>query len=426
MRSRIERIVIISDDCVESGGAAGVAIESARMLRSLGIPVTFLTGDDGANPSLEAAGIDIVALGGANLLEGSRIRAALRGLYDSRAHAFLQSWISANDTPGTIYHLHNWHKVLSPSAFPALEKIGPRLFLTAHDYFLACPNGGYSNFPKNAPCDLVPMSTNCLLSNCDKRHYGHKLWRVARHTVRAYLYNLSRSEATVLAVSEAMVPLLERGGIPRAAIRVLRNPVRPWCVTRIEAERNSHVFYVGRLELDKGVDVLAEAARIAGVPLTVVGDGPLKSKLAAEYPEIRLTGRLNKSELGEWVHQARLLVMPTRWRETFGLVAAEALMCGIPVIASTLAPISDDIAKNGFGLTCRPGDATALAEQLRDLMKNDALIAEMSKRAYSGSRALAPQPEQWRDQLVQLYQEKLQRSQQCSVALHADASAISA
>ena len=411
MDSAIERIVIISDDSVQSGGAAAVALESARMLSRRGLHVTFFTGDTGSNPSLKSENVDVIALGGSNLLEHSRATAAWRGLYDSHARSTLQLWIEENDTPQTIYHLHNWHKILSPAIFCAIANIGNRLFLTAHDYSLTCPNGGYTNFQKNSPCTLTPLSSSCVLSNCDKRNYGHKLWRVARHLVRASLFNLKKTDATILAVSDAMVPLLERGGIPRRSIQVLRNPVTPWRTTRVAAENNREIFYVGRLEIDKGADIVAEAAALAEAPLTVVGEGPLKSAIAALHPGARLTGRLNKRELGELIGEARLLVMPTQWSETFGLVAAEALMCGVPVIVSNLVPISADIVKNGYGLTCSPGNVALLARQLNELTADDETVAAMSHAAYSGARLLAPTPDQWCDDLIRLYEQKLRNAQ---------------
>lgn len=411
MRSPVERIAIISDDSVESGGAASIAIESARMLSRRNIPVTFLTGDFGNNSPLRSADIQINSFDGTDLLSAPRFEAVLRGLYDNRARQFLQSWIANNDTPGTIYHLHNWHKRLSPSIFAALACVGPRLFLTAHDYFLVCPNGGYSNFPRNTPCDFKPLSRDCLLSNCDKRNYGHKLWRVARQLVREHLCDLNNIGATVIAVSEAMVPPLVRGGILRQIIRVLRNPVTPWRTKRVAAENNREIFFVGRLEIDKGADIAAEAAALIQAPLTVVGDGPLKSAITTLHPGARLTGRLNKRELGELIGEARLLVMPTRCSETFGLVAAEALMCGVPVVASNLAPISADIVKNGFGLACSPGDVAQLAHQLTRLMVDDEAVATMSRAAYAGARALAPTPDQWCDDLIKLYEQKLCNAQ---------------
>ena len=183
----------------------------------------------------------------------------MRGLYDSNTRRSIEQWIDANDSANTIYHLHNWHKVLSPSAFAALRPVQDRLFMSTHDYFLVCPNGGQFNYPRHRGCELRPMSSACVLTQCDRRNYMHKLWRVARTAMRDALFDLADLEATVLAVHEGMIPYLVRGGIPRQRIKVLRNPVSPWCTDRIVAERNKQILFVGRLERDKGIDLLAGA-----------------------------------------------------------------------------------------------------------------------------------------------------------------------
>ena len=74
-------------------------------------------------------------------------------------------------------------------------------------------------------------------------------------------------KTTIVAVHEGMIPLLEKGGVGRRAIRVLRNPVTPWRTQRVVAEQNSDVIFVGRLERDKGVDTRGEG-RCASEGLT--------------------------------------------------------------------------------------------------------------------------------------------------------------
>ncbi len=68
-------------------------------------------------------------------------------------------------------------------------------------------------------------------------------------------------------------PLLVRGGAARDRIAVLRNPVVPWRTTRVEAERNGDVLFVGRLERDKGPTWSPQPPARPGLPLTIVGDG---------------------------------------------------------------------------------------------------------------------------------------------------------
>lgn len=412
----IDRIVVVSDDAVQSGGAAQIALASIRAFRRRGMRVTVLAGEDGADPMLAELGVDVVPLGGRHLLEGARLQAALRGLYDGRIRAGLEAWIAANDTPGTIYHLHNWHKALSPAALSALRAVEPRLVMTAHDFFLACPNGGYFNYRRDRVCELTPMGAACLVSACDKRHYAHKLWRVARQAVRTHLFDLAATEATVIAVHDGMLPLLARAGIPAAATTVVRNPVTPWLAERVPAERNREILYVGRIEHDKGIDVLLEAAQRIGAPLRVIGDGPLRPALEARYPQAMFMGRLPHAAIAELGRQARLVALPTRVRETFGLVALESLMSGIPVVTSTSALIAPEIVGLGMAKTSPPGNVPMLAQALGGLMRDDAAVAAMSHRAFAGARALAPTAEDWGESLLALYRAKLARAARAELA----------
>jgi glycosyltransferase involved in cell wall biosynthesis len=402
----LDRVVVINDDTEERGGAAAVALASVRLLRQRGVPVTVLS-SDGGSTALVQLGADAVALGGQHIMSGNRAAAALRGLYDAGTGAAVADWIAVHDTPGTVYHLHNWHKVLSPSVFRALKPIASRLLISAHDYFLVCPNGGYFRYPQQSACQLAPGSIRCLAANCDRRHYGHKLWRVARHAVRRFLFDLTDTLADILVVHEGMVPHLMRGGVPRRRLRVLRNPVVPWRPSRVPAEDNRAVFYVGRVEADKGVDLLARAARRAGVRLRIIGAGSLEAAVRHENPTAELLGWQSREQLAQLVSDARIVVIPTRCRETFGLAGIEALLSGIPAIVSQFSLISDEIVRHGFGLSCDPYDEAALTDAITALDRDDGRVREISCRAFSGARMLAPTPEQWCDDLLRIYESKL-------------------
>jgi glycosyltransferase involved in cell wall biosynthesis len=403
----IDRVVVINDDAAERGGAAAIALLSARLLNARHIPVTFLTGNGDIDPNVEALGVEFGVLGGRHILDGSRGAAAVRGLFDPTTRTRLAQWIAAHDTPGTVYHLHNWHKALSPSIFGTLRRVAHRLVISAHDYFLACPNGGYFIYPQHAACELVPGSWRCIATACDRRNYGHKLWRVARHWTRQNMLDLNGSGATVLAVHQAMVPLLARAGISESGIRVLRNPVIPWRRTRVIAEQNRHVFFIGRLDGDKGADLLARAARHAGAPLRVVGDGPLAASIARDNPDAELLGWRTRDQIASLIESARMVVSPTRSRETFGLVPLEALMSGVPVVLSRLFPTSDELARLDLGIVCDPLDEQTLAAAISKLLHDDRRVRELSSRGFAEARMFAPTPEQWCDELVTLYRCRL-------------------
>jgi glycosyltransferase involved in cell wall biosynthesis len=403
----IDRVVVINDDAVVRGGAAAIALASARVLHDRGVPVTYLSGSAAVDPDLAADGIAVSILGGRHILERNRYVAAAFGLYDPATKAALGQWIDEHDTPRTVYHLHNWHKVLSPSVFSALRRVDSRLLLSAHDYFLACPNGGFFLYPRERECLFVPNGVQCLTTACDRRHYGHKLWRSARHELRHRIFDLTRSQARVIAVHEAMVPLLARGPIARGQISVVRNPVTPWRTRRVSAEKNRDVFFVGRLDDDKGPDLLARAAQRAGVRLRLIGDGPLAAQIARHHPDAELLGWRNRGEIAELVADARFVVVPSRSREPFGLGALEALTSGIPVIVPPYSSLAGEIAGHEFGLVCDPHDEAALAASIDRLVRDDGLVREISHNAFANARCLAPTPAQWCDNLLALYADQL-------------------
>ncbi len=344
-------------------------------------------------------------------MEGHRGTALIRGLYNWDAAKAVSDWVKRYDTPRTIYHLHGWSKILSPAVFGALRDVRPRVVVHAHDFFLGCPNGGYFNFRKRKECKLRPLSPACIITNCDRRNYAHKLWRVARHGVRAAVGDLAHF-GLVIVVHEAMIDHLEAGGVPRFRQQVLRNTVMPWSEGRIISEHNQQFLYVGRLELDKGVLELAEAARSTGIKLVLAGDGVLAEHLAKTYPEIQQLGWCSRTKIEAYAKQSRALIVPSTTRESFGLAALEAAMSGLPVIISKYALISKEIEKLGFGIACDPCNQDDLQTSLQTLAHNQEIVAQMSVAAFHGARSLAPTHDIWTDELLCLYSKVLDAAPQ--------------
>ena len=397
-----DRVVVINDISSPRGGATSVALTSAIALAKLGIAVTFIAGDDASEIQPEHRSIDFAAIGNAHILDGSRVDAAIRGVYSGKAAAFVADWIGRHDTPRTVYHLHGWSKLLSPSVFRPLQSVASRLAVHAHDHFLVCPNGGFFHYANGTPCSLRPMSAACIGTNCDRRSYAQKMWRTTRQVMVGALFDASRV-GMVLPVHSGMMPLLERGGIPRDRMTPLRNPVRAWRATRVNAGNNRIFLYVGRIDADKGVERLAEASRLAGIRLRMIGEGPLRKALEARYQEIEFCGWRSRTEIEELCRDARMLVMPSMCRETFGLAVFEALQSGIPVAVSVHVMASREIEEAGIGVTVEPSDVVGFASALRRASEDEALIDAMSRRSFGVASSLAPTEAQWCDELLDVY-----------------------
>ncbi len=137
----------------------------------------------------------------------------------------------------------------------------------------------------------------------------------------------------------------------------------------------------------KGVADGFKAIKSAAVPdLMVVAIGADAEQALAEYetPGIAVGYQSDPARLADYYRAADLFVMPSR-AETFGLVAAEAMACGTPVVAFSAGGLVDVIGNNEGGCLVPEGDIPAMAAAIRDLFndapKREALGAQASARA---------------------------------------------
>jgi phosphatidylinositol alpha-mannosyltransferase len=149
------------------------------------------------------------------------------------------------------------------------------------------------------------------------------------------------------------------------------------------------VFFVGRHEPRKGLDVLLSAFPMLppDVRLWVAGDGPQTGALRAEHtdPRIEWLGRIDDAEKAARLRAAEVFCAPSLRGESFGVVLLEGMAAQTPVVASDL-PGYRNVARSGAdALLVPPGDAVALADALRGVLDDsrcaDALVSSGQQRA---------------------------------------------
>src|SRR5262245_29457114 len=117
------QVVIISDFATPNGGAAKVAIDSARALAELGEEVVFIYGTGPVAAALEHGSIDLVGLGLSDVWSLPALAAARQGIWNAEAAGRLEAALRARSQGGSIVHVHQWTKVFSPSIFATLRKL---------------------------------------------------------------------------------------------------------------------------------------------------------------------------------------------------------------------------------------------------------------------------------------------------------------
>lgn len=400
-------LVILNDSGKPAGGATKLAVDAAIGAAKRGWDVTYVTQVGDLSAELTQADIDVHTIDGARVVR-DRPRAAMRtGLWNSTAQSSVSEFIVANDTPNTVYHLHNWAHFFSPAIFKALRPVEARTVLTIHDYFLVCGNGGQYDFKKNAVCKRVGNSMPCLLTQCDRQSYLHKAWRVARQNIRGRAFPLQEFKGQAALIHDRQRPFFERAGFPPDRLRTISNPVEPLSAHRVKAEKNRSALYIGRLSVEKGADIAAEAAQRADMPIIFAGAGPMTKDLASKYPNAEFAGFCDRAKLAKLIKKSRCLIMPSRLAEPFGLAAGEALWSGLPVLISRPAFLSSDIVSTQAGLDFDPMDLMSVEAALRKIKDDDALVAQMSHSAFSNTAFIANTQTDWLDAYETLYRSLL-------------------
>jgi glycosyltransferase involved in cell wall biosynthesis len=160
-------------------------------------------------------------------------------------------------------------------------------------------------------------------------------------------------------------------------------------------ERGKTVLFVGRLVEKKGCEYLIRAIAkvqdvVAGVRLTIVGDGPLRSQLEALAGDLgviaEFRGALAYANVRRELDAARIFCLPSVTAhngdaEGFGLVLLEAQACGVPVISSAQGGATEGLQEGLTGFSFREKDVEDLAVKLQRLLANDELTRKLAVAA---------------------------------------------
>ena len=361
----MKSVLIVADFACINGGQAKVAIDSAVLLADEGIDVTYFAAVGPADPLLEHPNISVELLGQNDILaEPSRFKAAVRGIWNGSARKRLIEVAKRFDPQSTILHCHGYAKALSPSIGPILTDGPLAAVYTMHEFFLACPNGGFFDYPKNTICNRKALGFDCLTTNCDVRHPAHIAWRVLRQAATWGPGCMPRRMQDIIYISETQRHVLSSYLSQGSRLHYVPNPIARPKGASIDAAKNDIFLFVGRLNPEKGCVMFAEAARRIGVEAVFVGDGAQSEAIRAVNPDANILGWQSPEEVQVWLRRARALVFPSLWYETFGLTAYEALAQNVPVVCGTWTAAAEAIVHGRTGVLYGSADVESLTDAM--------------------------------------------------------------
>ena len=345
----LKNVIVVNDFDYVQGGASKVAIQTANMLaqKKNGFDVYFFSAVHDKKSILDENVIKICTNQIEAMKNKNRVQGFINGIYNVKAKKKLKKLLNTLNKEETIIHVHGWTKALSSSIFDIAFKMNFKVVLTMHDYFTACPNGGYFDYKEKKICKRKPLSWKCIKCNCDSRNYLFKIYRIIRQFVQNKIVKLNDRLTDVISISDFSEKILKDTLNKNIRIHRVYNPIdldsKP---KQVDYTENKYFLYVGRISKEKGVDIFCKAITMAKKEGIVVGDGSELKNLKKQYPNIEFVGWKNSEEVKKYMQEARALVIPSRWYEAAPLTPLEAMQYGIPIITSDCNATVDYINEN--------------------------------------------------------------------------------
>ncbi len=309
------------------------------------------------------------------------LRTAGRMAYSLEARRKLAHLIA--DTRPDVCHLHNVYTQISPSILHTLHLQHVPTVMTVHDHHLVSPQ--YDRWAPGCGPDVQGMGVlSAAATRFHKHSYAASFLQAAVFAFHRRLRLYERFVDFFLCPSASLAEALKASGFPAHKIRVLSfgldaSAIRPAYGT------GRYVLFVGRFAAVKGPETLLDAARLLPwLSFRFVGAGPQEAalkRLAQDMPNVAFAGYKTGAALEEEYAGALAVAMPSRMRETFGLVALEAMARGKPVLASDAGALPEIVEDRFNGWLLPPLDVRAWAEALQRIAVDEPFRSSLARHA---------------------------------------------
>lgn len=295
-----------------------------------------------------------------------------------------------------IIHIHNYYHHLSPSIFVAIsflrrKGMNLKVFYTAHDYHLVCPNSGFfyyknreiKNFQK------VPSIGNFLFKRLDNRFFIYDILKKAQW-INAYCLHKYHEEIDhIITPSYFLKNVLQKA--VKKPITVIRNPIE---ITELTDNTSNNVWndnsvnkinivFLGRLSVEKGlfefIDLLSNIKELE-YTLAIYGDGPEKERVSRLIgsknlgDSIILKGRTSRDQLLRELGRYNTFVLPSLWYENAPMSIIEAASAGLLLLTTGHGGMVEIAEECGGGFYFTPGNVDSLTlslTKIKTILEND-------------------------------------------------------
>ncbi len=258
-----------------------------------------------------------------------------------------------------IVHAHAVLPDLTVSAFGACRDANVPVVQTLHNYRWLCVEGGL--FFDEAYCEscLTDGDWKGVVRRCSRKSLVVSSLLTLNNRLSVKSRRIFSLVDQFLAVSNFVRDVHVRAGFPEDKVVVKYNGI-PVEDDPIPVAEQPVVVFIGRLDVAKGTKMFLKLpSKMPDVQFKVAGVGPDEREMQRHFASasnVSLLGRIRPEEVRQIIRDAACVLVPSIVPETFGLVAAEALAAGAPVVASQIGGLKELVETSRGGRCVPPGN----------------------------------------------------------------------
>lgn len=352
------KIVVVHNTYQHRGGEDSVMEAEVALLSSRGHSVELLLRNNNAIPNMTRASVAAQTVW--SIDAGREFEALLRAFKPD------------------VVHVHNTFALISPSIYWVADRLGVPVVQTLHNFRLLCSQAMFLREGKVCEDCLGKVPWRGAARGCYRSSKLQSVVLAGMVTLHRVIGTWQSKVTRYIALNEFCRSKFIEGGLPAERIVVKPNFVD--FPAPVAGERDGFLF-VGRLSVEKGIDVLVGAASVLVDAATRVGGtGPEIAGLES-VKGITTLGALSIDAVKKEMSRATALVLPSIWYENFPRTLVEAFACGLPVIASRIGALGELVSDGLTGLLFEPGNSKDLAEKMLWAQQHPAEMAQMGRNA---------------------------------------------
>ena len=284
-----------------------------------------------------------------------------------------------DDFKPDIVHMNNINFQLTPSIIYAVKKRGIPLVQTVHDYQMICPNHLLYSFAETKPCErcINGSKLNCLSHKCIHDSRAKSLLGV----IEAWLYKILKTYKKVdlyVCPSRFLEEKLRAASANyEGKTFTIHNFIEKKPLPERVASEKLYIAFVARLSKEKGVDILAQAAKLMPeYKFVIAGTGPDDACLQ-NIPNVELKGFLSGDALTSLMANARVMVLPSVWYENCPLSILESYSFGVPVVTMNHGGMVELVENGKTGCLVSESTPQSLSEALKKCFDDEAFYENL-------------------------------------------------